>query len=115
MVEGLARLELEGGGSVLIEASPEAGGPVKAGRVAQTVQNLPVTLEAALGPVTDTARSVLRRLREAGPDEVEVEFGVDLAVEAGAVITKTGVGCHLKVKMTWRHEGTERQRDAVEE
>ncbi len=100
----VARLTLEDGGSVLVEAPPGAQGPVKAGRVADAIQDLPVTLQAALGPVTDTARAVLRQLRKAGPSEVEVEFGIDLAFQAGAVITRSEAGCHLKVKVTWSGE-----------
>jgi hypothetical protein len=49
------------------------------------------------------ARAVLDQLREAGPAEVEVEFGVDLAVQAEAVITKSEAGCHLRVKLTWKN------------
>ncbi|MFD1271789.1 CU044_2847 family protein [Streptomyces kaempferi] len=36
------------------------------------------------------------------PDGITVEFGVDLAVEAGAVITKSSANCHLKVTVAWR-------------
>jgi hypothetical protein len=32
---------------------------------------------------------------------VEVEFGVDLSMQAGVVITKGETGCHLKVKLLW--------------
>ncbi|MFI9247983.1 CU044_2847 family protein [Streptomyces sp. NPDC053086] len=59
-----------------------------------------MTLHDALEPVTAAARATLDQLRKAGPDEVAVEFGVDLAVEAGAVITKGQAGCHLKVTLS---------------
>ncbi|SEP83493.1 CU044_2847 family protein [Streptomyces radiopugnans] len=100
----LARIPLEDGGTVLFEAPPEpgaagAGGPVKAGRIADTVREMPRTLQQTLAPVTDTARAVLEQLRQAGPDEVE--FGVDLSAEAGAVITKGGSSVHLKVRVLW--------------
>ncbi|MFP8960618.1 CU044_2847 family protein [Streptomyces nanhaiensis] len=102
----LARIPLENGGTVLFEAPPEpgaagAGGPVKAGRIADTVREMPRTLQQTLAPVADTARAVLDQLRQAGPDEVEVEFGVDLSAQAGAVITKGGSSVHLKVRVLW--------------
>ncbi|MGW7008138.1 CU044_2847 family protein [Streptomyces sp. NPDC054933] len=100
---GLARIPLEGGGSVLVETTAALDGPVKAGRVADAIHEFPASLQAALRPVSATARAVLHQLREAGPDEVEVEFGVDLAVQAGAVITKSEANCHLKVKVTWKN------------
>jgi Trypsin-co-occurring domain 1 len=88
----------------LVEAPAEPAGPVKAGRVSDAIQELPASLQASLAPVKDAARAVLDQLREAGPGEVEVEFGVDLAVQAGAVITKSEAGCHLRVKLTWKND-----------
>ncbi|MER7707727.1 CU044_2847 family protein [Kitasatospora sp. NPDC097605] len=104
MAQQLARVPLDGGGSILVEAAGGMAGPVKAGRVGDAIRDLPVGLSAALEPVTDLARTVLRRLRDAGPAELEVEFGVDLATEAGVVITKTAASCHLTVKMVWRKD-----------
>ncbi|MEU6237652.1 CU044_2847 family protein [Kitasatospora sp. NPDC047058] len=104
MGQQLARVPLDGGGSILVEAVDSAVGPVKASRVGDAIRELPVGLGAALEPVTDLARTVLARLRDAGPAELEVEFGVDLATEAGVVITKTAASCHLTVKLTWRKE-----------
>ncbi|MFE2174423.1 CU044_2847 family protein [Kitasatospora sp. NPDC059462] len=102
MGQWLARVPLEGGGSILIEAADPEVGPVKAGRLGEAIRDLPTGLSTALEPVTDLARTVLRRLRDAGPAEVEVEFGVDLATEAGVVITRTAANCHLTVRMVWR-------------
>lgn len=45
---------------------------------------------------------MLDQLRKAGPDGVSVEFGVDLAVTAGAVLTKGSANCHLKATMSWQ-------------
>ncbi|MDX3537377.1 CU044_2847 family protein [Streptomyces sp. MB09-01] len=101
----LARIPLEGGGCILVEGSAALAGPVQAGRLGNAVHDLPVSLQGALEPVTLAARAALDQLRKAGPDEIAVEFGVDLAVEAGAVITKTQANCHLKVTMTWTRPG----------
>jgi Trypsin-co-occurring domain 1 len=99
----LAEMPLDGGGWILVEAPEVAGGPVKAGRVGEAIRELPASLQTALAPVTDAARTVLEQLRKAGPTEVEVEFGVDLAMQAGAVITKSETSCHLKVRLTWQN------------
>ncbi|MER7485026.1 CU044_2847 family protein [Streptomyces sp. NPDC126497] len=100
----LARIPLDGGGFLLVEQPTVGDGPVKAGRVGDAVRELPETLQAALEPVTEAARATLDQLRKARPDAVTVEFGVDLALEAGAVITKSQAGCHLKVTMSWQHD-----------
>ena len=104
----LARIPLEGGGSILVEGTAASDGPAKAGRVGEMIHDLPECLQNALDPVAEMARAVLDRLRSASPAEVEVEFGVDLAVQAGAVITKSTANCHLKVKVQWKAGGPDR-------
>ncbi|QGZ47614.1 hypothetical protein GPZ77_03725 [Streptomyces sp. QHH-9511] len=110
----LLRVPLDGGGCVLVEQPglPD-GGPVKAGRVGDTVRELPVTLEGALEPVTEAARAALAQLRKARPDEITVEFGINLAFEAGAVITKSLAGCHLKVTVSWKDGGSDHPHTAT--
>ncbi|WP_406386742.1 CU044_2847 family protein [Streptomyces sp. NBC_01618] len=105
-MQGLTRVPLEGGGAILFEAGPELelGGPVKAGRVGDAIRELPQTLQAALVPVRETARAVLEQLKEAGPDEAEVEFGVDLSSETGAIIIKSDVAVHLKIRLLWKKD-----------
>jgi hypothetical protein len=81
---------------------------VKAGRIGDAMRELPEGLQAALEPVTEAARATLEQLRKAGPDAITdaitVEFGVDLAVEAGAVITKSRADGHLKVTVSWERD-----------
>ncbi|MGW2256025.1 CU044_2847 family protein [Kitasatospora sp. NPDC001660] len=40
-------------------------------------------------------------MRRVGPGGITVEFGIDLAVEAGVVITKSGANYHPKVTVMW--------------
>ena len=54
-VAALTRIALDGGGSVLVEAPSALDGPVKAGRLGDTVHDVPQTLQGALEPVTRTA------------------------------------------------------------
>ncbi|WP_454320775.1 CU044_2847 family protein [Streptomyces phaeoluteigriseus] len=102
----LTRIPLDGGGFLLVEQPAVGDGPVKAGRMGDAVREFPGTLQAALEPVTEAARATLNQLRKARPDEITVEFGVDLALEAGAVITKSQASCHLKVTMAWTSGGS---------
>jgi hypothetical protein len=66
--------------------------------VAQTAQ----TLRAALDPLAQMSRQVLEQFAESSPQEVQVQFGVELTAEAGAVLTKAGASCHLNVTLTWK-------------
>lgn len=100
---GLVRVRLDDGGWLLVEAAdgPAGPGPVKAGRAGDLVEEVSVALRAALRPVVAASREVLAELRDAGPDEVKVEFGVKLSASAGAVLTKGAAECHLKVTLGW--------------
>jgi len=98
----LARIPLDGGGAILVESPHgDGGGPVMAGRIGGVVHDVPRRLGEIIEPVTQTARLLMDRLSAAGPAEFEVEFGIDLAAEAGAVITRSTVGTHVKVRMVW--------------
>ncbi len=77
---------------------------MKAGRLADSVRDLPHTLQQVLQPVRDASAAVLDQLRQAGPDEVEVEFGVDLSAQAGAVIAKGESAVHFKVRVLWQRQ-----------
>ncbi|MFJ4580361.1 CU044_2847 family protein [Streptomyces echinatus] len=96
----MARIPLESGGCVLVEASSATEGPVKAGRVGDAIHNLPGSLQAALVPISAAAHAAAEQLRRAGPHEI-AEFGVDLAVEAGAIITRAGTQAHLQMTIRW--------------
>jgi hypothetical protein len=101
----LVRIPLAGGGVILVESGEPAGdGPVKAGRARDRVHDAAASMQELLTPVTEAAEAVLSQLGGARPDELEVEFGIALSAEAGAVITKTAVGGNLKVKMKWRRD-----------
>ncbi|WP_201452511.1 CU044_2847 family protein [Streptomyces sp. HM190] len=86
--------------------APDQGGSdiVKAGRGA-AAGGVSSQLALALDPVADLSRNLLRQLRRAQPDGVEVEFGVILAAQAGVVIAKSETSCHLKVKLAWNRDG----------
>ncbi|MEU1629650.1 CU044_2847 family protein [Streptomyces sp. NPDC020096] len=61
------------------------------------------TFDGALEGVHAAAESALRIFRDGRlkPDAVEIEFGVKLTAEAGAVIAKSAVEGHLVVKLSW--------------
>lgn len=101
----LVAVPLERGGVVVVEMDHIEGGVVKASKArqpGQIVAEAVRTLEASLESVLPAAQSILAKLRQAGPHEIAVEFGVNLTAEAGAVIVKTAGGCHLKVTLHWR-------------
>ncbi|MGW2643532.1 CU044_2847 family protein [Streptomyces sp. NPDC001393] len=65
------------------------------------------TFEGALDGVRSAAQSALRVFRDGSlrPDSVELEFGVKLTAEAGAVIAKGAAEGQLVVRLAWSSRG----------
>lgn len=65
--------------------------------------------DEALENVRDAAVGALEIFRDGrlNPDAVEVEFGVRLNAEVGAVIAKTATEGHLVVRLKWDAEAAE--------
>ena len=61
------------------------------------------TFESSLAGVRSAAEAALNVFRDGTlkPDSVEIEFGVKLTAEAGALIAKSAVEGHLTVKLAW--------------
>jgi hypothetical protein len=54
-------------------------------------------------PVAQTLINQIDKLSER-PNEIEVEFGLKLSAEAGAVITSSGLDANFKVTLKWQRE-----------
>jgi hypothetical protein len=102
-MDDLVEFKTEDGALIVVEAADgdESGarlvsrgdGPAQAAR----------TFEGALGGVRAAAESALRVFRDGSlrPDAVELEFGVKLSAETGAVIAKGAAEGHLIVRLSW--------------
>jgi hypothetical protein len=56
--------------------------------------------------IRDAARTASHQLQslkeEMRPDELAIEFGVELDGEVGGILVKASAGAHLMVSMTWK-------------
>jgi Trypsin-co-occurring domain 1 len=101
----LVEFPLQDGGSVLVQVNEAAaGGQVTRGLgdryvTAQAAQ----TFEQAISRVQPAAQALLAQLRALAdaPDEVGVEFGLELSAEAGAFIAAASTSANFKVSLTW--------------
>ena len=59
-------------------------------------------LQNALSTIKPAAQAVAAQLRELGPDELEIEFGIRLNGKAGAVIASSEAEGHFQVKLVWK-------------
>lgn len=60
----------------------------------------------AIAPAVEAAKVVLEKVKEIGPDEIEVKFGVKASGEASWLVAKAAGEGNFEVTLTWsRDEG----------
>ncbi len=102
-MEDIVEFKTRDGAVVAVEASSEEAGSHLVARGDDGAVQATRTFEGALDGVRAAAESALRVFRDGTlrPDAVEIEFGVKLSAEAGALIAKSAVEGHLMVKLSW--------------
>ena len=104
----LIEFPLEDGGSIVVEVDePEPpGGVVRAARPGEVAEKARQSFEAAMERIRPVAGTLIAKLRglHDPPDEVEVEFGLKMSAEAGAVVAAAGAEANYKVTLTWKRE-----------
>jgi len=104
-VKRIISYPLVSGGNVLIEVEDAAEGAVTRGLhpsdVIETVGN---SFEAALEAIKPAAVAVASQFRGFvdAPEDVEVEFGLKFAGQAGAFIASASTEAQFRVKMVWK-------------
>ena len=108
----LVEFPLDEGGSVVIEVDEPPTGPTIRGLGkdrSSLVEQADKTFEDAIAAVTPAAHSLIARLRSIDnpPDEVGIEFGVQLSAQTGAFIASVAAEANFTVSMTWRRQRAE--------
>ncbi len=91
---------------------PSGPRDVGLGDAAVQIMQLPDFVETVDG-VLDMVRTAVSRAR---PDTVAVEFGVEINVKTGklvSVLTEAGGKCHLKLTATWGKDSATAEDDAA--
>ncbi|MDI3408277.1 CU044_2847 family protein [Streptomyces cavernicola] len=105
-MDNLVEFKAADGAHVVVEVAgddPTGGARLAARGGDNGPVQAPRTFENSLESARAAAESALRVFRDGSlqPDAVEIEFGVKLTAEAGAVIAKTAIEGHLLVKLSW--------------
>jgi hypothetical protein len=103
----LIEFPLEDGTTMLVEIDePEQGGLVKASRAGEVIAKAQQTLEKSLEKVQPAAQFVIQQLRKLhdSPDEIQVNFGLKLSADAGAVLASAGAEANYTVTLKWAKE-----------
>ena len=93
------------GDTVLVEVNVSSSGPVTRGMGAAAVADKAnESFEEAVARAQPAINGVVGRLRALpdAPDEVHVEFGLNLHAEAGAFIASASTTANFMVALTWR-------------
>jgi Trypsin-co-occurring domain 1 len=106
-VTRLVEFPLQGGGSVFVEVD---GGPPGADttrgwgdRDRRVVEQAQESFEQAVGRVRPALQGLLGELRTLTetPEEIQVEFGLQLSAEVGVFVAGASTTGNFKVSMTW--------------
>lgn len=95
------------GGTVLIESSDATGALVtRGGGHGEVFTRAQQTFESAVGNVKPAVQAVIDELLgpKKRPDEVCVEFGLDVHAEVGAFVAAASTTSNFKVTLTWRSQ-----------
>jgi Trypsin-co-occurring domain 1 len=115
MAKRLVEFPLEDGGTVLVQAEDgtaaggHGGGEVTRGwgdRDERLVLQAQQSFEQAVGRVQPAVQALVRRLRSVAesPEEIKVDFGLELSAEVGAFVAGASSTGNFTVSMTWRPE-----------
>ncbi|MGW2257075.1 CU044_2847 family protein [Streptomyces sp. NPDC001780] len=99
----LMEFTTDSGAKVMVEVDRDMPGARPVGRGGNALAQAGRTLDEALQGIRTAAESAVAVFRDGSlrPDGVELEFGVKLVAETGAVIAKTSAEGHLTVKLSW--------------
>ena len=105
----LVRWETDDGSVVVEVGSHEPGFQAISRKPGEIIYDAKGRFEDALENVRSAAISAVKKFRDEtlNPNQVEIEFGVNLNAMAGAVIAKTSAEAHLTVKLTWSRPRSE--------
>ncbi|MFF4346529.1 CU044_2847 family protein [Streptomyces sp. NPDC001530] len=105
-MDGLVEFKTDDGAVIVVEGIEDESGSRLVARGDDGAVRATRTFEGSLEGVRAAAESALRVFRDGNlrPDSVEIEFGVKLTAEAGALIAKSAVEGHLVVKLSWAPE-----------
>lgn len=108
-MQRLAIFTTADGDEVIVQVSDEGALPggglttrgIPTGRLIERTEQ---SLDEVLAHARPAVASLLRQMRgqEDAPDELEVEFGIQVSVEVGAYIAAASSTANFRVTMRWR-------------
>lgn len=106
MTKKVVEYKLEQGGVVFVEVEETEleKGRIPVARKQGLPEEATKEFDKALDEVRPVADMVIQKLKDldSKPDNIEVEFGIKMSAQAGALIAATGVEANFKVTLSWK-------------
>lgn len=102
----LVEFPLEDGSSIIVEVDEKPHDEydgIRGETNNRVVERAEKTLEAAIDQVKNSADMIIKRMVNLTekPDEIEIEFGLKLSTQLGAVIASGTVEANYVIKLKW--------------
>lgn len=83
-------------------------GDVPAAKPGEIAYKANQSFEQALEPLKHTVNALVGKLRglHEAPNEIEIEFGLKMSAEAGAIVAAVGVEANYKVTLKWKRDSS---------
>jgi Trypsin-co-occurring domain 1 len=105
-VSTLVRFLADNDEQILVEVDDDGDGLEQVG-LGEAIVDAGRRLEEVFGSVRPALQTLSRMLREFGPEEHEIEFGMKLTLEAGAIVARTSSEANFVVKLRWKRDASE--------
>jgi len=95
----------DGDGSIVVEVDEGDPGYERAAvRGGPLIEETGKRFDSALDTIRPIATAFVAKIRQVSepPDEVTLEFGLNLNLKAGAVLASSQAEAHLQVTLTWK-------------
>jgi hypothetical protein len=92
-----------GEGSALVVEVEDTEAVVAAGRAHDLAARGIQTFQAAMGGIREAASTAVEEMTQLArpPEEVTLQFSVQLAAEAGVVVARTAATANMNISLTW--------------
>ena len=108
----MSKFTIDEDAPILIEVTPQPGmrevslRKLGSEQLQEMAEKSTQAVNGAMNAIHNMAQRVIATMDTLSnkPSQVEVEFGIKLDLESGALIAKAGGEANLKVKMTWKRD-----------
>jgi hypothetical protein len=99
--------QLEDGSTVWVEVDePEQKGTRPVSKAGDVAEKATVLFEEALDKIKPATKALVAILKDLGPDETTVEFGVKFSAKAGIMFASTDTEANFVFKLTWKSQSS---------